>query len=211
VKWSGDIDSTSPKVSVQVSKPFNILAEWVTQYYLNVKSEPQNVVNIIGEGWYDAGSRVSVEADTVIVLGKGIRAVFIEWVFDGTRRPENHISIIMDGAKTAIAKYKIQYYLAVKSDYGSPQGEGWYDAGSVATFSVTTPVGTIIQQVFTGWSGDSADTTPAATIVMDSPKRVIASWRTDHTNLYILILIITISSLALALIRLTVKRKREKV
>ena len=210
VKWSGDIDNTSPKVSVQVSKPFNILAEWVTQYYLNVKSEPQNVVNIIGEGWYDAGSRVSVEADTVIVLGKGIRAVFIEWVFDGTRRPENHISIIMDGAKTAIAKYKIQYYLAVKSDYGSPQGEGWYDAGSVATFSVTTPVGTIIQQVFTGWSGDSADTTPAATIVMDGPKRVIASWRTDYTNLYILILIITISSLALALIRLTVKRKREK-
>jgi glycoprotein endo-alpha-1,2-mannosidase len=211
VKWSGDIDSTSPKVSVQVSKPFNILAEWVTQYYLNVKSEPQDVVNILGEGWYDAGSRVSVEADTVIVLGKGIRAVFIEWVFDGTRRPDNHISIIMDGAKTAIAKYKIQYYLAVKSDYGSPQGEGWYDAGSVATFSVTTPVGTIIQQVFTGWSGDSADTTPAATIVMDSPKRVIASWRTDYTNLYILILIITISSLALALIRLTVKRKREKV
>jgi glycoprotein endo-alpha-1,2-mannosidase len=209
VKWSGDIDSTSPNVSLQVSKPFNILAVWVIQFYLNVKSEPQNVVNILGEGWYDAGSRVPVEADAVIVLGEGIRAVFIEWVFDGIRIPENRISIIMDGPKAAIAKYKIQYYLAVESVYGGPQGEGWYDAGSVATFSVTTPVGTIIQQVFTGWSGDSKATTPTSTIVMDGPKRVVASWRTDYTNLYILI--ITISSLAIALVGLRVKRKREKV
>jgi hypothetical protein len=209
VKWSGDIDNTSPKVSVQVSKPFKILAEWMTQYYLNVKSEPQNVVNILGGGWYGAGSRVSLETDTVIALGEGIRAVFVEWVFDGTRRPENHISILMDRPKAAIAKYKIQYYLAVESDYGSPQGEGWYDAGSVATFSVTTPVDTIIQQVFTGWSGDSTATNPTSTLLMDSPKRVVAGWRTDYTNLYILI--ITITAIALALIGLRVKGKRGKV
>jgi uncharacterized repeat protein (TIGR02543 family) len=80
-----------------------------------------------------------------------------------------------------------RYYLTVVSDYGDPQGEGWYDSGSTASFSVTSPVGTIVRHSFTGWSGDSNANTPTATILMDESKTVIANWRTDYTYLYALI------------------------
>jgi uncharacterized repeat protein (TIGR02543 family) len=79
------------------------------------------------------------------------------------------------------------YYLTVVSDYGDPQGEGWYDSGSTATFSVTSPVGTIARHFFTGWGGDSTATTPTVNILMDEPKTVTANWRTDYTYLYALI------------------------
>ena len=62
----------------------------------------------------------------------------------------------------------------------------WYDEGTEAYFSVTSPAGFIIQQVFTGWSGHSNTTSPASKIIMDSSKTITANWRTDYTQLYIL-------------------------
>ena len=76
------------------------------------------------------------------------------------------------------------YYIRIESQYGDPKGEDWYNAGSIATFSVTSPEGFIIQQVFVGWSEDSTATTTTATIVMDGPKSVTANWRADYTQLY---------------------------
>ena len=38
------------------------------------------------------------------------------------------------------ATYKTQYYLTVVSGYSNSTGKGWYDAGSSATFTVTTSV-----------------------------------------------------------------------
>ncbi|MCK4950077.1 MAG: hypothetical protein KAS60_08330, partial [Thermoplasmata archaeon] len=60
---------------------------------------------------------------------------------------------------------------------GSPQGAGWHDAGTQATFSVTSPVtedGT--EYAFTGWSGDSTESGKSSTVLMDGPKTVEASW-----------------------------------
>ncbi len=79
----------------------------------------------------------------------------------------------------------LPYHLKVISAYDSPQGSGWYVPGTNVTFSVETPVGMIVQQVFRNWSGDSNATTPTATIVMDDHRTVVAEWRTDYTHLLI--------------------------
>ncbi len=77
-----------------------------------------------------------------------------------------------------------QHFLAVVSAYGDPQGEGWFDEGVTATFSVTTPfyeVGvTDTRHLFQTWSGDSSSTSSTASVVMDSPKTVQAMWTTQH-------------------------------
>jgi hypothetical protein len=81
-----------------------------------------------------------------------------------------------------------QFYLTVTSDNGEVQGAGWYMEGESATFSVSpTTVGTIIQQVFQGWSGDSTATTASASVAMDSAKTVVAVWANDYTQLIIVL------------------------
>jgi uncharacterized repeat protein (TIGR02543 family) len=130
--------------------------------------------------------------------------VYKPYFFSGTLSSSAHI--LVDSPKTVTACWKTQYYLTVKSDYDEPEGEGWYDEGSTATFSITRPVvGFIVQHVFTGWIGDSTATTPTATILMDAPKVVTANWRTDYTQLFMIIVAVTVG---VTLAAIVAKRRR---
>jgi hypothetical protein len=83
------------------------------------------------------------------------------------------------------ATYKTQYYLTVASSYGNPAGQGWYDAGSTATFTVTSPVsgGAGTQGLFTGWfsndTGGYAGMDTSHSVTMGSPITETASWKTQ--------------------------------
>jgi hypothetical protein len=92
----------------------------------------------------------------------------------------------MTGPHNATAQYTTQYLLTVNSPngLGTPQGGGYYDAGSTAKFSVTSPEGYLIQQVFVQWQGDYTGTSPQASITMNGPKTVNAEWTTSYTNVY---------------------------
>jgi hypothetical protein len=92
------------------------------------------------------------------------------------------------------ATYKVQYELKVTSERGNPQGSGWYDEGSAATFSVNSPLlldgymGLFgAKYVFDHWSGDSSASTPTASVTMDNPKTMKAEWKTDYTIPYVTI------------------------
>ena len=83
------------------------------------------------------------------------------------------------------ATYKTQYYLTAASSYGNPTGQGWYDAGSTATFAVTSPAsgGAGTQYTFTGWASSDtggytgADASHSSTV--NSPITETASWKTQ--------------------------------
>lgn len=159
-------------------------ANYKTQYYLTVTSDYGDPT---GEGWYDAGTTAWTGSTEPVITADDTRYIFLNWMVDGTDQTGNPISVIMNSPHTASTDYKTQHYLTVESEYGDPAGEDWYDEGSTATASVTSPLGTLIRQVFTGWSGDSTAVTPSANIRMSSPKTVTANWRTDYLYLYILI------------------------
>lgn len=89
----------------------------------------------------------------------------------------------------------LKHRLSVASPYGLASGSGWYDADTVAAFSVS-PTSVRVEgvlgilgasYVFERWSGDQSTTSPDAILVMDGPKAVTAQWRTDYTSLYIII------------------------
>jgi uncharacterized repeat protein (TIGR02543 family) len=79
--------------------------------------------------------------------------------------------------------------LKVESPHGNTQGSGWYLVNETATFSVTLTkvemqgilgiLGGYYE--FTGWSGDSASTSPSSTILMDSDKTVVAQFKPNYT------------------------------
>ena len=112
-----------------------------------------------------------------LVTGEsGIRYMFTSWS-DGDTSTSRTITV--SESETYTANYTAQFYLTVQSEWGGPQGEGWYDEDALATFSVSPLIdhGDGTGYAFTYWSGDSTETTPSASMTMDSPKTVTANWK----------------------------------
>ena len=134
-----------------------------------------------------AQGRHSVQIPAEIDLGSGARAKFEAWS-DGS--PNTLLSFQVNGDMLVTAIYRTQYYLTLVSEYGSARGNGWYDAGSNAAFSIEETFGPALdgflgtlgaRYVFSGWTGNLSTSHQNVTIVMDEPKVVIAIWTPDYT------------------------------
>ena len=192
------------------AKSFSIVVYTRCQIWLKASpSEVARYAKMLGEGEYDADAMVALKVDRIVLGPSGTRYVFLFWTIDGRRYDTDAPTIRADRRQiTATAQFKVQYELSVKSDFGNLQGSGWYDEGSTATFSVTSPVGFGIQYVFERWSGSLASTSPTSVIVMNSPKTVVAVWRTDYTVLIVMILgVVSVSVAAIGFIAYSRRRK----
>jgi hypothetical protein len=182
-EWSGDYTGNTASASVTMNGPKTVTASWRTQYYLTVTSVYGTPT---GTGWYDSGSTAAISVEA-LVEETGTKHYFEHWSGDLTGSTAS-ASVIMNSAKSVNAEWSTDYLLTVVSEYGDAQGTGWYDAGATATISVTTPVGMIVRQVFNGWSGDYTGNAASASVMINSPMTVTASWKTDYLQLYILII-----------------------
>ncbi|MHA2424692.1 MAG: InlB B-repeat-containing protein, partial [Candidatus Thorarchaeota archaeon] len=178
--WSGDATGTDYAASdnILMNGPKTATAVWKTQYYLTVTSDHGTVS---GDGWHDSGTTLYAGLDSGVVSGgTGVQYVFTNWGGDATGTTyAASDSILMNSPKTATASWKTQYYLTVQTDYGTPSGEGWKDAGATANAHLDTGTvagGTGVQFVYTNWSGDSTGTNYAASdnILMNGPKTATA-------------------------------------
>jgi hypothetical protein len=140
----------------------------------------------------------AIEAQPVIELSAESKALFLEWE-DGTQSNPRTISVSSD--TTLMARYRTQHLLTIISPHGDPVGGGWYDEGTEAVFSVTSPIGFIPQLFFTGWSGDFDVSSPTSKITMDGPKTVTANWETNYTNLYVIIGVLTMTALSVLVLK----------
>ena len=183
---TGSVPATgsASAVTFTITAPSTIAWNWETQYYLTVTS-PYGTT--LGTGWYDSGTSTYATVTSLTVAGTtGTQYVFTSWSggASGTTSPSN--PILMNGPKTAIANWQTQYYMTVSSSYGAPTGQGWYNAASSASFSVTTPAsgGTGIQYVFTSWtgsgSGSYSGTSSSQSVTMNNVITETASWQTQY-------------------------------
>jgi M6 family metalloprotease-like protein len=176
--WSGDISSNSTTVTVTVTKPVTLDANWIKQYYLAIISPAGSPW---GEGWYSAGTVVTVGVQSVVLYPNETRMMFTGW--NSTSISNNPATQITVNAPVRIrAVWKTQYLVTVNSEYGTPLGGGWYDVGSSAKTSVPVDVdytnGT--RRVFAGWTGDYLGASNAVTLVVNAPKTVNAQWETQY-------------------------------
>ncbi|MEM2905328.1 MAG: hypothetical protein QW057_06565 [Candidatus Bathyarchaeia archaeon] len=197
--WSGDLNASTPTVTIRMDAYKDVKANWKRQWYLTVDAAG-GVVDKESQ-WVDDGASVTVTAASPCkTVEKQSRLVFQGWR-GASNATSLSVTVQMDGFKALNASWRTEYYLKVESQYGSPQGEGWYPAGASATFTVTSPVGFLVQQVFKGWSGDSTAASASASLTMDGPKTVTALWGTDYTQLLVLVAVIVLAVVVLALIR----------
>jgi len=154
-----------------------------------------------------SGKAYVIEVQSSIRLGLGSRIFFKQWS-DGDASNPRTVGLFQDTTLTAV--YVNQYFLEVRSKYGQANGTGWYNAGSLAQFSVTPIVvseGTL-QYQFERWEGDASAITSTSTILMDGPKVVTAVWRAAVPAAVALMLIAVISSSAAIPVVIVKTRKK---
>jgi M6 family metalloprotease-like protein len=176
--WSGDTESNSTTMTVTMSRPYRMIANWKSQYYLNVQSP----YAAVGAGWYDANAQAVVSLNSPVATANGVRYVFVKWSGDLSGANESQ-SITMSGPKFVSAQWETQYELKIESDYGHTNGAGWYGPGTQARFGVDTSVidlANSTRRVFAQWSGDASGYSQQGTITMDSPKAIRAYWKTQY-------------------------------
>jgi uncharacterized repeat protein (TIGR02543 family) len=184
--------------------------QYATEYLFTVATDPDGVTPVTGGGWFKSGTSVQTSQAPDSVAGPpGTKYVFKGWTVDGVPQTGNPISLTMDKAHKVVATYETQYQLLVDSAYGNPTGSGYYPASSTATFSVTTPVGFLIQQVFAGWTGDYTGNSPTASITMDKPHTVHANWQTSYFQLEILA--VAVAAIIIVAAFLLMRRRRPQV
>lgn len=121
-----------------------------------------------------------VEAPRQILLGNQSRLIFDSWS-DGERSNIKKLSLSDDLAISV--KYRLQNSLTVLDGQGCVKGDGWYDATDTANITVLSPCR--VQErssrlVFAGWGGDVSMPANNASIPMDSPHELRASWKVQY-------------------------------
>ncbi|MCJ2557129.1 MAG: hypothetical protein LN415_08510, partial [Candidatus Thermoplasmatota archaeon] len=178
--WS---DSGTKSHSVTVDQSETITATFDVQYQVTVTTSPAG--RVFREGttdhtgpstfWVTSGGSLIISGTSPQPAGAtDTRYEFASWA-DGPTTFARTITVT--AASTYTAQFTTQYYLTVVSDKGTPTGQGWHDAGTQATFSVTSPV-TVdgVEYAFTGWSGDSTESGKSSEVLMDAAKTVEAKW-----------------------------------
>jgi len=176
-RW-GDGNFSNPR-SLNISGDTSLSAEYKIQFYLTITG---NGGVVSGEGWYDQGVTVNATAVSPCnVVENQRRMVFTSWSGDFNSESAS-LTFTVDSPHSLNATWTLQYYLSIASSFGEPQGEGWYDSGSSAAFSVVSPVdhGNRTRRIFSEWSGDYAGNELSGSISMDSPKRLLADWKTEY-------------------------------
>ena len=182
------IDDPSLPITDQ-TKIQNIIIAY--KNFLTVKTDPEDITTIPGEGWYDENTTVDLLAPDTIYISTGVRYKFTHWSVDGVSQGigVNPINIVMDTNHTATAHYTLQYLLTVQTNppdltpqpTRNPSGEAgpahswWYDAST----NVTLTAQSVTQYTFQYWDVDdtsqSAGVT-ALTVVMNAPHMATAHY-----------------------------------
>jgi len=176
--WTGYISSNSTSVTVTMTAPATLQANWVEQYYVTIIS-PTGAPS--GEGWYNAGTVVTVGVQSTVQYSNGTRMIFNGW--NSTTIGSNPTAqITVDAPTRLLAAWRTQYLVTVNSEFGTPSGGGWYDIGSSAQVSVPLEItySNATRREFTGWTGDYTGTSNNATITATSPKTLTAQWNTQY-------------------------------
>jgi len=180
--WGGDASGRENAISLTVNSPKRVVAEYRTQYLLNVASQ---FALANGSGWYQRGQEVGfLVTNSTWDHGNLTRRVFDGWSGSMTTK-DIRGAIIMDAPKNITASWLKQYYVRLLSNFGKPSGSGWHNANSAVEMSIEPLVehGNRTRHVFTTWSTDQPVQSlggARASITSLRPIIVEARWKTQY-------------------------------
>ena len=161
---------------------------YTQQYQLTLNTNPATLSNVVtGGGQFSPGTSASFSAtQNMVQVSQDTRYVFSQWTGDysGTGLTG---SVTMDAAKTVTAVYQLQYYLSANaqpSNAPSPQGSGWFNAGTSTTITIPSqeiPVSAGTKLVFNGWTVDGNNQAGSSLMIqMNGPHTIVAQYKQQY-------------------------------
>ncbi|HEX9709353.1 MAG TPA: SBBP repeat-containing protein [Candidatus Thermoplasmatota archaeon] len=163
--------------AVAATGPSTFVATFAPTFRLTIQSAHAPPPCDVTDCWYRGGATATFQVDSPQYASNGVRFAFARWTGDYSS-PEEDASVVMDAPKTVTAIWTLQYELTVVSARGNATGAGWYDEGAMATVSVDAmevAEGGVTYR-FVGWTGGAASPSAQATVSVDGPKTVTATW-----------------------------------
>ncbi|OQX82622.1 hypothetical protein B6D60_11860, partial [candidate division KSB1 bacterium 4484_87] len=157
-----------------------------TQHQVTINSDHGNPT---GEGWYNEGQAVEISVNSPAAGESGVQYLFASWTGTGNGSytgSNNPTSITVNEPITETISWTTQYFLTVSSDYGTPTGEGWYNAGETAQFSVENEVtvNNDTKYQFISWTGAGTGAYTGSnnpgSVVMNDPIQEQANWEVSQ-------------------------------
>jgi ribosomal protein L40E len=169
--------------------PKNATATWATQFLLTLQGDPQNVTNLTGAGWYNAGSLANFSAPSTLSSGQDTRLIFGSWSGDYVGQVTNG-SAVMDRPKVLTAHFITQYLLDVTYDPPSivtsynETHAGWYAVNSYVQLGPvpnTIDVSSVERLRFIGWIDNGhSSSNMSVSVVVNQPHKVVLSYLTQY-------------------------------
>jgi hypothetical protein len=160
---------------------------YFTEYFIEFKTEPPQVAQLTGSGWYKEGYQLRTSTPTEVEGESDTQYRFSYWLLptgETARDDDFNLTISMPG--DIIATYDTYYRLTLISPHGELEGSNWYKAGSEVEWGVVTsevPVSGIL-----GFFGGKLKAiNDSGTEIMDTPMTITVTWKPDYTTPAILI------------------------
>ena len=102
VSWN---DQGAREHTIAPEKNMVYTAELKTEYQVSISTDPPNIVDIEGSGWYDIGRQINIGPATQIVDHAGKSYAFVNWRIDTLIIDTDSFSMTVDTPKKIMAKY----------------------------------------------------------------------------------------------------------
>jgi hypothetical protein len=186
--WSEGLMSSNTKNMLMVDRDKIVIANYKKQYSI--------MLNGKHIGWYDEGSRVELRCpkpnpstNSSSSSSDDMRYEFLSWEgIDSNNNMSESTSITVDKAYKLSCSWKELYRVQIISPY-KVEGSGYYGKGSTVTIYASDPidVGLGRKAYFVAFKGDVESNENMVSITVDKPYRIIALWREDSTQQYIIV------------------------
>ena len=176
-RWSDLNTANTRRVTMPDTDNANItlIAFYNTQFFLQLTSEFGVPT---GQGWHVANSIVSVSVDSPVSESEGRRKAFSRWVGD-ISSDLNPATFDMDSPKQIRAIWSDQFEITISSQYGMPNGGGWYDEGATVNINVEP----IIEGekgkrfAFIKWTDAVESSEPSIDVKVNQPMSFMILWK----------------------------------
>lgn len=184
IRFKAEADRiTVSELSLNASFPY------YTEYYVGFETDPSDVAQLTGSGWYKEGYTLRASAPTEVEITDepGTQYRFSNWWLPtGETVSDKNLSLTVSMAGSCIANYDTYYLLTLTSTYGETEGSAWYKAGSQAEWGMASHE-VRMPDILGFFGGKYQAVTTGGTKLMDSPKTIAVDWEPNYTMPAILI------------------------
>ena len=183
---------TSENLSLTVTMPGRIIANYDTEYLIEFVTEPAEAGQVTGTGWYSGGYTLRTSAPEEVEETSDTRYRFSHWELptgETVRSEDLNLTVTMPGSITA--NYDTYYQLSLEYPYGE-MGGTWHKAGSEAQWTLDTRE-VAMSGVLGALGGKLIAADASGTELMDSPKIINVDWKPDYTRPAIYISLIALA------------------